>query len=130
MNLSSVAVALQPLGLTVTPVPPHVLWNPDPCPPARPGAGVGGASGGGKESHSRPAAAGGRLVGEERALDNDTRLGLERLATSWLWLVTEDCLRRAPWKEAPLLKVLTTSICNGGENETSCEKKRTPQLHD
>lgn len=122
------AVALQPLDLTVTPVPPCSL-EPGPCPPARPGAGVGSASGGGKESHSRPAAAGGRLVGEERALDNDTRLGLERLATSWLWLVTEDCLRRAPWKEAPLLKVLTTSICNGGENETSCEKKRTPQLH-
>lgn len=29
-------------------------------------------------------------------MDNDTRLGLERLATSWLWLVAEDCLRRAP----------------------------------
>lgn len=62
------------------------------------------------------------LVGEERALDNDTWLGLEILVTSWVWLVTEDCLLRAPWKEVPLLKVLTTSICNGGKNETSCLK--------
>lgn len=82
---------LSPLGLAMTVCPP-CPWCPGPCPPS---TGVGGARGS-KDSHSRPAAAGGRLVGEERALDNDTRLGLERLATSWLWLVTEDCLRRAP----------------------------------
>lgn len=73
-----------------------------------------------KNTHSRPTAAAGVLVGEERALDNETWLGLEILVTSWFWLVTEDCLLRAPWKEVPLLKVLTTSICNGGKNETSC----------
>lgn len=53
------------------------------------------------------------LVGEERALDKDTWLGLETLVTSCVWLVVDDWRLRAPapWKEVPLLKVLTTSIC-------------------
>lgn len=72
---------------------------------------------GSKKANSRPAAD--VLVGEERALDKETWLGLEILVTSWFWLVVDDCLLRAPWKEAPLLKVFTTSICNGAENETS-----------
>lgn len=88
------AGAPQPPGPNHDLLPPESL-APRPLPSWPPGAGGGGTRGG-KDSHSRPAAAGGRLVGEERALDNDTRLGLERLATSWLWLVTEDCLRRAP----------------------------------
>lgn len=79
-----------------------------------------------KNTHSRPAVAAETLVGEERALgvDNDTWVGLEILVTSWFWLVTDDWRLSAPWKEVPLLNVLTTSICNGGENEKVCLRWR------
>ena len=70
-----------------------------------------------QRSDSRPVVGGAVaavvLVGEERALDKDTWLGLETLVTSWVWLVVDDWRLRAPapWKDVPLLKVLTTSIC-------------------
>lgn len=71
------------------------------------------------------------LVGEERALDKDTWLGLETLVTSWVWLVVDDWRLRAPtpWKEVPLLKVLTTSICGrraGQERTNGCSEWQRP----
>lgn len=71
------------------------------------------------------------LVGEERALDKDTWLGLETLVTSCVWLVVDDWRLRAPapWKEVPLLKVLTTSICGrrvGQERTNGCSEWQRP----
>lgn len=80
----------------------------------------------GQSSDSRPVVGGAVaavvLVGEERALDKDTWLGLETLVTSWFWLVVDDWRLRAPggpWNEVPLLKVLTTSICGRRERGTT-----------
>lgn len=85
----------------------------------------------GQSSDSRPVVGGAVaavvLVGEERALDKDTWLGLETLVTSCVWLVVDDWRLRAPapWKEVPLLKVLTTSICwrkVGQERTNGCSE--------
>lgn len=74
------------------------------------------------------------LVGEERALDKDTWLGLETLVTSCVWLVVDDWRLRAPapWKEVPLLKVLTTSICGrrvGQKRTNGCSETKTKWQH-
>lgn len=87
-----------------------------------------------QSSDSRPVVGGAVaavvLVGEERALDKDTWLGLETLVTSWFWLVVDDWRLRAPapWKEVPLLKVLTTSICRraGQERTNGCSEWHRP----
>lgn len=86
-----------------------------------------------QRSDSRPVVGGAVaavvLVGEERALDKDTWLGLETLVTSCVWLVVDDWRLRAPapWKEVPLLKVLTTSICGrrvGQERTNGCSERQ------
>ena len=82
-----------------------------------------------EEFHSRPAAGTAVvLVGEERALDRETWLGLETLVTSWFWLVVEDCRLRAPWKEVPLLNVFTTSICRSEETDRQTDRHTHTEL--